>query len=231
MVKEFIFKVFVISAVIFTAPLYAQTANVSEDIKKNCKAFSEVSMWSNNENLCSVTFKTDKEIIHYVGGWSINGASGYGQLYAYNLIDGNLVDSYKGEFKDAIFHGFGHFEETYVNTDGESVTRITIGDWKDDALDGFVYQKVINNVTQEIATFYGEMKGGQKNGNSVIFTDNKHVDKVVWEDGKYKSHDPSALLDDEVSYGWVQYKYFDNDIRSSEGNNIDITTNKISVKK
>jgi len=233
MVKEFIFKVFVISAVIFASPLYAQTDDVSKDIKKSCKAVNENenAMWSDSENLCSISYTFDEIIIHYVGGWSVNGASDYGQMYVYNLKDGNLKATYKGRFKDHHFHGFGHFEETYLNNDGESVTRITIGNWKDDKADGFVYQKLINNVTQEIGTFYGEMKGGNKNGNSIVFTGTKHVDKVVWEDGKYKSHDESVLLKDEVSYGWVQYKYFDNDVlRSSEGNNVDININKISAQ-
>ena len=44
MVKEFIFKVFVISAVIFTAPLYAQTANVSEDINLTVNNFELTSV-------------------------------------------------------------------------------------------------------------------------------------------------------------------------------------------
>ena len=33
---------------------------------------------------------------------------------------------YKGQFKNSMFNGLGRLEETYDNSQGESITRITI---------------------------------------------------------------------------------------------------------
>ena len=44
--------------------------------------------------------------MHYVGGWSLEGADGYGQFYEYNADDGTLMSIYKGQFKKSMFNGF-----------------------------------------------------------------------------------------------------------------------------
>ncbi|MEL0102756.1 MAG: hypothetical protein VW837_04690 [Gammaproteobacteria bacterium] len=205
------FKILFVLAALFFTNTYAQTIEVSQDIKDACKSFEKgTAFWSDTENVCSQTFKTkDAEIIHYVGGWSIEGAAGYGQLYVYNSKDGSLIASYKGQFQDSSFHGFGHFEETYFNTDGDNVTRTSIGNWDKNAAHGFIYQKIVNNDNHEVSIFYGDMINGQKDGNSLVFKDKYIVDNVIWKENKYLSHKPSQLFSDEIANAWIQYKYFD----------------------
>jgi len=231
MMKSNKFNILFILFSLFATNVYSQTIEVSEDIKAHCKSYDiEHAFWSDSENVCLHTFKSkDDEIIHYVGGWSLTGAAGYGQLYVYNLKDGSLVGSYKGQFKDSLFHGFGHFEETYFNTEGESVTRTSIGNWSEDGAHGFIYQKIINNDTQEVSTFYGDMKNGYKEGNSVIFTKEMGVSNVIWKDSEYVSHTSSQLFSDETVYAWVQYKYFDNETVLQKNNDVEVT--KISTEE
>ena len=69
---------------------------------------------------------------------------------------------YKGQFKNSMFNGLGRLEETYENSQGESITRITIGNWSDDKVSGLMYQKSINNLTQEEVTFFGNAKDGNE---------------------------------------------------------------------
>ena len=52
-----------------------------------------------------------------------------------------------------MFNGLGRLEETYDNSLGESISRITIGNWSNDKVSGLMYQKSINNLTLEEATF------------------------------------------------------------------------------
>ena len=231
MFRKFIFKTFILFSVILSGPTYAQTTDVSEDVKAACKSLKGGNaFWSDTENVCSQTFKNaDAEIIHYVGGWSLTGAAGYGQLYVYDSKDGSLVGLYKGQFKDSLFHGFGHFEETFFNTEGESLTRTSIGNWNEDGAHGFIYQKIVNNDTQEVSTFYGDMNNGRKEGNSVIFTKEDGASNVIWKESKYVSHTSSQLFSDETVYAWVQYKFFDNEIVESKDNDVEVT--KISSEE
>ena len=52
---------------------------------------------------------------------------GYGQLYIYNGKDGSLRDMYKGQFLESTFHGFGYFEERYLNKDGQLIISTMTG--------------------------------------------------------------------------------------------------------
>ena len=219
------FKILLILASLFLSNAFAQKIEVSQDIKNACKSLEQgTAYWSDTENICSRTFKTtDGEIIHYVGDWSLEGAAGYGQLYVYDSKDGSLVALYKGQFKDSLFHGFGHFEETYFNTDGDNVTRISIGNFDKDAAHGFFYQKIVNNDTQEVSTFYGDLLNGQKEGSSVIFSDKYGVDHVIWKESKYVSHETSQLFSDEIAYAWIQYKFFDNETNVQKNNDVEMT--------
>lgn len=218
------FRILLILASLYFSNAYAQTIEVSKDVEAACKSLEDgTAYWSDTENVCSHTFKTtDGEIIHYVGGWSIGGAAGYGQLYVYDSKDGSLTALYKGQFKDSSFHGFGHFEETYFNTDGDNVTRISIGNWDKNAAHGFIYQKIVNNDTQEVSTFYGDMINGQKDGNSLVFKDKYLVDNVIWKENKYLSHKSSQLFSDEIANAWIQYKYFNSRSILQKGNDMKI---------
>ena len=213
---KFIFKFFILMSVIVAVPVYAQEervvfpiGDISEASIKSCEAASKNSHWHDTENLCTNTFKTtSEEIIHYVGGWSSEGAKGYGQLYVYDSKDGSFIATYKGEFKNSLFHGFGHFVEVYDDNEGKNVTRTTISNWKNDGADGFTYQTIKDNKTKEISVFYGEFKDGAKHGSSIIITDYEGTSNVVWVEGRYISHVQSNLLLDETSNAWVQHKYF-----------------------
>ena len=221
MIKNYILKKFIIIFIICTNALYAQASEEYEAAKKSCKTMSDNSYWLDSENLCAHTavFKKYNEIIHYVGNWSPNGAGGYGQLYVYDLKDGSLISLYKGEFKDSVFHGFGNFKEIYKNNEGRSVTRVTIGNWKNDRADGFLYQTVTDNETNKTSVFYGEFKDGAKHGNSIITTEKTGVNSVVWKKGKVIGHTIASMLLDEASNAWVQHKYFDNTASYSKKNN------------
>ena len=228
MFVKFIFKFFILISIIISTPIYAQVekvvfpiGDVSEASKKSCRGASENSYWHETENLCTNTFKTTSgEIIHYVGGWSPKGAKGYGQLYVYDAKDGSFVALYKGEFKNSLFHGFGHFVEVYDDSNGNSVTRTTIGNWKNDDADGFTYQTVTDNKTKEISVLYGEFKNGAKHGSSIVVTDFEGTSNVIWGEGKYISHIQSNLLLDETSNAWVQHKYFGNTTTYSKKDNV-----------
>ena len=124
---------------------------------------------------------------------------GYGQLYVYDAKDGSFVALYKGEFKNSLFHGFGHFVEVYDDSNGNSVTRTTIGNWKNDGADGFTYQTVTDNKTKEISVFYGEFKEGAKHGSSIIITEETGASNVIWYESGVLSHIQSNLLLDETS--------------------------------
>ena len=226
------YKILFVLVSLFFTNTYAQTIAVSEDIKAHCKSYEDIksAFWSDSENVCSHTFKTkNNEIVHYVGGWSLKGAAGYGQLYVYNLKDGSLVGSYKGQFKDNLFNGFGHFIETYFNAEGESITRTSIGNWNEDGAHGFFYQKIVNNNTKQVQTYYGGMQNGRKDGNSVIFTEGDGVDNVIWNESGYVSHTASQLLSDETAYAWVQYKFFGNETVLQKNDDVEIT--KISKEE
>ena len=81
---------------------YSQTTEVTNDVKNHCKSFNDTAFWSEEESVCSVTFKGEKTVMHYVGGWSEEGANGYGQFYEYDADDGTLMSIYKGQFKKSV---------------------------------------------------------------------------------------------------------------------------------
>ena len=229
MIKNYIFKFFILISVIIGTPIYAQAdkvvfpiGDVSEASKKSCREAGKNSYWHDSENLCTNTFETAAgEIIHYVGSWSPEGAKGYGQLYVYDAKDGSFIALYKGEFKNSVFHGFGHFIEVYDNRQGENVTRMTIGNWKNDSADGFTYQTITDNKTKEVSVFYGEFKDGARHGNSIITTSEQGASNVIWGDSRVISHVQSNLLLDETSNAWVQHKYFGNTTTYSKKDNAD----------
>ena len=223
MLKNFILLILFIPVVAFS-----QTAEVSDDVKKHCKGYGDYTYWAEEESICSVTIKGEKTVMHYVGGWSLEGADGYGQFYEYNADDGTLMSIYKGQFKKSMFNGFGRYEVIFENLKGESMTSITIGNWKNDLASGFVYQKMIDNLTQKTHIFYGEMVEGKRHGNSIIDTINE-VNSVTWLDNKYKENTPIFLYKDEIAHGWVQHKFFykDTDILKSKKN---VESEKISIK-
>ena len=74
---------------------------------------------------------------------------------------------YKGQFKNSMFNGLCRLEETYDNSQGESIIRLidvwiaTIGNWSDDKVTGLMYQKSINNLTQEEVVYFGNVKEKQ----------------------------------------------------------------------
>ena len=58
MFRKFIFKTFILFSVILSGPTYAQTTDVSEDVKAACKSLKGGNaFWSDTENVCSQTFK------------------------------------------------------------------------------------------------------------------------------------------------------------------------------
>tara|TARA_B100000035_G_scaffold276752_1_gene254622 strand:+ start:85 stop:789 length:705 start_codon:yes stop_codon:yes gene_type:complete len=213
---------------------YSQTTEVTNDVKSHCKSFNDTAFWSEEESLCTVSVKGDKTVFHYVGGWSLKGANGYGQFYEYNVDSGTLMAVYKGQFKNSMFNGLGRLEETYDNSQGESITRVTIGNWSDDKVSGLMYQKTINNLTQEEVTFFGNANKGLRHGNSVLefYTDeNKSVYIAnfidnVWDDRNSKE---SFLFLDDTVHGWVQHKFFGQDVFLKKSQE-EIETRKISYK-
>ena len=90
---------------------YSQTTEVTNDVT-SLQGFNDTAFWSEEESLCTVSVKGDKTIFHYVGGWSLSGANGYGQFYEYNVDSGILTAVYKGQFKNPMFNGLGRLEET-----------------------------------------------------------------------------------------------------------------------
>ena len=103
MFRKFIIKLFLLSLFISSNSIYAETLEELEATKNNCMSRGENSYWHEAERICTNTFKySDEEIIHYVGGWSPQGAKGYGQLYVYSAKDGSLTDLYKGQFLESI---------------------------------------------------------------------------------------------------------------------------------
>ena len=217
---------------------YSQTTEVTNDVKSHCKSFNDTAFWSEEESLCTVSVKGDKTVFHYVGGWSLKGANGYGQFYEYNVDSGMLMAVYKGQFKNSMFNGLGRLEETYDNSLGESITRITIGNWSDDKVSGLMYQKSINNLTQEEATFFGNAKDGTKNGYSVVEMTTTNAEdtakkKEVWianfVDGVWlpKNSKVSVLFLDDTAHGWIQHKFFGRDVFFKEPQK-DVVIDKIS---
>ena len=216
---------------------YSQTTEVTNDVKSHCKGFNDTAFWSEKESLCTVSVKGDKTVFHYVGGWSLKGANGYGQFYEYNVDSGMLMVVYKGQFKNSMFNGLGRLEETYDNSQGESITRVTIGNWSDDKVTGLMYQKSINNLTQEEVVYFGNVKEGLKHGSSVLeFLDgdsakNKTVYIAnfvnnVWDDD---NSNESVLFHDDTVHGWVQHKFFGQDVFFKEPHE-DIVIDKISYE-
>ena len=215
---NFIFKFFILMSVIVAAPVYAQVervvfpiGDVSEASIKSCKAASKNSSWHNTENLCTNTFKTTSgEILHYVGGWSPEGAKGYGQLYVYDKNNGSLTDMYKGQFLKSSFYGFGKFEERFLNDDGELIISSMIGNWNHGDADGFFHLHKINSHTKESYSSYGEYKSGVKQD---IFVAALPLGtfRISYENGTQQNLTESKLLMDDAAYAWIQHKYFGND--------------------
>ena len=104
-------------------------------------------------------------------------------------------------------------------SDWKENTRLTIGNWKNDRADGFLYQTVTDNETNETSVFYGEFEDGAKHGNSIITTEETGVNSVLWKKGQVISHTIASMLLDEASNAWVQHKYFDNTASYSKKNN------------
>ena len=85
------------------------------------------------------------------------------------------------------------------------------------------YQKSINNLTLEEATFFGNAKDGTKNGYSVVEmtttnTEDTTKKKEVWianfVDGVWlpKNSKVSVLFLDDTAHGWIQHKFFGRDV-------------------
>ena len=219
---------------------FSQTSEVSNDVKKHCKAYGDYGFWSEGESVCSVTFKDEKTVMHYVGGWSVEGANGYGQFYEYDADNGTLMSIYKGQFKKSMFNGIGRLEETYDNSQGESVTRITIGNWENDKASGLIYQKSIHNLTKNEAIFFGNANEGVRHGYSILEmtrsdSDDTAKTKEVWianfvddvwipENSKI-----SVLFLDDTAHGWVQHKFFGKDVDSLKSQS-DFESEKISIR-
>jgi len=235
MLKKLILLILFIPAVAFS-----QTAEVSNDVKKHCKAYGDFGFWSEEESVCSVTFKGEETVMHYVGGWSIEGANGYGQFYEYDADNGTLISIYKGQFKKSMFNGIGRLEETYDNSQGESVTRITIGNWENDKASGLIYQKSIHNLTKNEAIFFGNANEGVRHGYSILEmtrsdSDDTAKTKEVWIANFVndvwipKNSKISLLFLDDTVHGWVQHKFFGQDVFLKKSQE-EIETSKTSYK-
>ena len=219
---------------------FSQTAEVSNDVKEHCKAYADFGFWSEGESVCSVTFKDEKTVMHYVGGWSVEGANGYGQFYKYDADNGTLMSIYKGQFKKSMFNGIGRLEETYDNSQGESVTRITIGNWENDKASGLIYQKSIHNLTKNEAIFFGNANEGVRHGYSILEmtrgdSDDTAKTKEVWivnfVDDVWipKNSKISVLFLDDTAHGWVQHKFFGKDVDSLKSQSA-FESEKISIR-
>ena len=212
MFRKFIVKLFLLSLLAFSNSIYAQTLEELEATKNNCVSRGENSYWHEAEKICTNTFKysEDDEIIHYVGGWSPQGAKGYGQLYVYSGKDGSLTDMYKGQFLESSFNGFGHFETRYLNDDGQLIISSMIGNWNDNTADGFFYIHKINSVTLKQYTSYGEYKSGVMQDTFVAVLP-VGTFSIVYENGTKQNQKETKLLMDDTAYAWIQHKYFGND--------------------
>jgi hypothetical protein len=203
-------RIFITLLVIFNATVYAQTDGELEGTINNCKNASKNSYWHEAEKICTNTFKTSSgEIIRYVGGWSIKGAKGYGQLYVYDKNDGSLTDMYKGQFLESAFHGFGRFEERYLNDEGELIISTMIGNWNDGSADGFFFHHKINHQTKESYSSYGGYNSGVKKDTFVAALP-LGTFRISYENGAQQNMKQSKLLMDDTSYAWVQHYYFGN---------------------
>ena len=204
-------RIFITLLVILNTSVYAQTAEELEATINNCKNAGENSYWYEAEKICTNTFKVSSgEILHYVGGWSPEGAKGYGQLYVYDKNNGSLTDMYKGQFLKSSFYGFGKFEERFLNDDGELIISSMIGNWNHGDADGFFHLHKINSHTKESYSSYGEYKSGVKQD---IFVAALPLGtfRISYENGAQQSLTESKLLMDDTAYAWIQHKYFGND--------------------
>ena len=211
MFRKFIVKLFLLSLLVSSNSIYAQNQEELEATKNNCVNRGENSYWHKAENICTNTFKsTSGEIIHYVGGWSLKGAKGYGQLYIYDKNDGSLTDMYKGQFLESSFYGFGRFEERYLNDNGELIISSMIGNWNEGAADGFFFMHKINSHTKESYTSYGEYKSGIMQDTFVAALPSGTF-SVTYENGTLQNQQETKLMMDDTAYAWIQHKYFGND--------------------
>ena len=212
MFRKFIVKLFLLSLFVTSNSIYAETLEELEATKNNCISRGENSYWHEAEKICTNTFKysEDNEIIHYVGGWSPQGAKGYGQLYVYSAKDGSLTDMYKGQFLESSFNGIGHFETRYLNDDGQLIISSMIGNWNDGTADGFFYTHKTNAETLEQYHSYGEFKAGAKQDTFVAVLP-LGTFSVTYENGTQQNLQETRLMMDDTAYAWIQHKYFGND--------------------
>ena len=222
MFRKFIVKLFLLSLFVTSNSIYAATQEELVATKNNCISRGENSYWHEAEKICTNTFKysEDNEIIHYVGGWSPQGAKGYGQLYVYSSKDGSLTDLYKGQFLESSFNGIGHFETRYLNDDGQLIISSMIGNWNDGTADGFFYTHKSNTETLEQYHSYGEFKAGAKQDTFVAVLP-LGTFSVTYEDGTQQNLQETKLMMDDTAYAWIQHKYFGNTTTYSKKDNAD----------
>jgi len=230
MIRKYILRLFITATIILSNNLYAQEDEITNDIKEHCTSFiinykdinNSHGIWSENENLCTVSFNNGNgTIVHYVGSWSINGPKGYGQGYSFSSEDGRFISSYKGLWRNFQYEGFGHLIVNSRNPDGELITKSMMGVFEEDRLNGLTYLEIYNHHKKLSSVSYGMRNNHVIDGVSIVFTD-KLATKVVWEKGKFIDVRESLLLSDQNNYKSVQNKYFDKHLDYFEDKNIEI---------